>query len=110
MISKITGMLSYKGTDRILIDVHGIGYEVFLADSTLAKTPSCGKKISAYTESSLILRTFSSIAISSDEGNLLNSSSNFRPALSKSCFLLIVPLHKFDDFRRKSKRFESAAS
>ncbi len=54
MISKITGMLSYKGTDRILIDVHGIGYEVFLADSTLAKTPSCGKKISVYTE--LIVR------------------------------------------------------
>ena len=54
MISKITGILSYRGVDHILIDVHGVGYEVFVADSTLAKLPHSGKKISVYTE--LIVR------------------------------------------------------
>ncbi len=54
MISKIEGILNYKGSDHVLIDVHGIGYEVFLADNTLAKTPKSGEKISLYTE--LIVR------------------------------------------------------
>ncbi|MDG2474642.1 MAG: Holliday junction branch migration protein RuvA [Paracoccaceae bacterium] len=50
MISKITGLLSYKGIDHVLIDVHGIGYEVFLAESTLAKIPNAREKISVHTE------------------------------------------------------------
>ena len=50
MISKITGILSYKGTDHVLIDVHGIGYEVFLSESTLAKIPSIQEKVSIHTE------------------------------------------------------------
>ena len=54
MISKISGILSYKGIDHILIDVHGIGYEVFLSESTLAKLQTTGKRISVYTE--LIVR------------------------------------------------------
>ena len=54
MISKISGILSYKGIDHILIDVHGIGYEVFLSESTLAKLHTTGKRISVYTE--LIVR------------------------------------------------------
>ena len=54
MISKISGILSYKGTDHILIDVHGIGYEVFLSESTLAKLQTTGTRISIYTE--LIVR------------------------------------------------------
>ena len=54
MISKVTGILSFRGTDHVVIDVNGIGYEVFLADSTLAKIPNSTKKISVYTE--LIVR------------------------------------------------------
>ena len=54
MIGKISGILSYKGIDHILIDVHGIGYEVFLSESTLAKLQTTGKRISVYTE--LIVR------------------------------------------------------
>ena len=54
MIGRVTGIMDYKGTDHVLIDVHGIGYEVFLAESTLAKVPPRGKKISFHTE--LIVR------------------------------------------------------
>ena len=54
MIGKISGTLSYKGVDHALIDVNGIGYEVYLSERTLAKAPSVGKKISVYTE--LIVR------------------------------------------------------
>ena len=54
MIGKLTGILDYKGIDHVLIDVHGVGYEVFLAESTLAKAPSRGNKISVHTE--LIVR------------------------------------------------------
>ena len=54
MISKVTGIVSYKGTDHILIDVHGIGYEVFVSELTLTKIPTSGDRISIYTE--LIVR------------------------------------------------------
>ena len=54
MISRITGVLIFKGFDHIMIDVHGVGYEILLSDSTLAKMPAVGKKISVNTE--LIVR------------------------------------------------------
>ena len=54
MIGKLSGILSYKGIDYALIDVNGVGYEVYLSDRTLEKVPLLGKKISVYTE--LIVR------------------------------------------------------
>ena len=54
MIGKIYGILSYKGVDHVLIDVNGVGYEVYLSERTLAKAPQLGEKISVYTE--LIVR------------------------------------------------------
>ena len=54
MIGRISGTLVYKGIDHILIDVHGIGYEVFLSDSALKKITVNTKTISVYTE--LIVR------------------------------------------------------
>ena len=54
MIGKISGILSYKGIDYALIDINGVGYEVYLSERTLAKAPLVGKKISVYTE--LIVR------------------------------------------------------
>lgn len=54
MIGKISGLLSYKGIDHALIDVNGVGYEVYLSDRNLAKAPPLGEKISVYTE--LIVR------------------------------------------------------
>ena len=54
MIGRLRGILSYKGTDHVLVDVHGVGYEVFLSDTTLAKIPKGGAKVALYTE--LIVR------------------------------------------------------
>ena len=54
MIGKIYGILSYKGLDHVLIDVNGVGYEVYLSERTLATAPPIGEKISVYTE--LIVR------------------------------------------------------
>ena len=54
MIGKITGVLEYRGKEYVLISVHGIGYEVFLSDATLAQAPLVGKKMSVYTD--LIVR------------------------------------------------------
>lgn len=54
MIGRIYGILRYKGVDHALIDVNGVGYEVYLSERTLAKAPSIGEKISVYTE--LIVR------------------------------------------------------
>ena len=49
MIGKIYGILSYKGLDHALIDVNGVGYEVYLSERTLATAPPIGEKISVYT-------------------------------------------------------------
>jgi len=54
MIGKLSGILDYKGSDHALIDVNGVGYEVFLSDRTLAVLPHSGNKISIFTE--LIVR------------------------------------------------------
>ena len=54
MIGRITGILIYKGLDHVVIDVHGVGFEVFLSDRTLADLPLKGQKVSIYTE--LIVR------------------------------------------------------
>lgn len=54
MIGKISGILIYKGIDHVLIDVHGIGYEVLLADNALEKISSKRQTMSLYTE--LIVR------------------------------------------------------
>ena len=50
MIGKISGTVNHKGIDHALIDVNGVGYEVYLSDRTLAKLPQLGKTISVYTE------------------------------------------------------------
>ena len=50
MIGKITGTLIFKNMEHILIDVHGLSFEVFLSEATLAKLPTIGEKISMHTE------------------------------------------------------------
>jgi Holliday junction DNA helicase RuvA len=54
MIGKITGNLEYKGHDHALIDVNGIGYEIFLSDRSLISLPKIGSKVAIFTE--LIVR------------------------------------------------------
>jgi len=45
MIEYIQGILSGKGPAHAVIDVHGIGYRVFIPMSTSDKLPDTGKKV-----------------------------------------------------------------
>ncbi len=50
MIGKLTGILDYRGSDHVMIDVGGIGYVVFCSDRTLAALPASGQPVSLYTD------------------------------------------------------------
>ena len=48
MIAKISGVLSYSSIDYIIIDVHGIGYKVFVPYSTYYHLPETGFRLSLH--------------------------------------------------------------
>ena len=50
MIGKITGLLDYKATDHVLIDVRGVGYVVYVTDRVLAGLPGPGEAVALYTD------------------------------------------------------------
>ena len=45
MIATLTGKVLVKGLDRAVIDVAGVGYEVFLTTDTLARLPDTGEEV-----------------------------------------------------------------
>ncbi len=49
MISNIRGVLFKKEPDRVIVDVHGIGYELFVPAISLDKLPETGSEVSLYT-------------------------------------------------------------
>jgi len=48
MIGSIKGKIIYKGNNRIEIDVHGVGYEVFLSANELSKV-ALNKEVEIFT-------------------------------------------------------------
>ena len=50
MIGKITGILDYKATDHVVIDVRGVGYVVYVTDRVMAGLPGPGEPIALYTD------------------------------------------------------------
>lgn len=54
MIGKISGVIDYRASDHVLIDVRGVGYIVHVSDRTLAGLPGPGQPVALYTE--MILR------------------------------------------------------
>mgnify|MGYP001335721313 FL=1 len=54
MIGRITGIIIYKGLDHVVVDVHGVGFEIFLSDRALTELAPIGKQVSIFTE--LIVR------------------------------------------------------
>ena len=49
MIGKLTGTLSDKNPPQIVIDCHGVGYEVDVPMSTFYNLPALGEKVSLLT-------------------------------------------------------------
>lgn len=50
MIGRIAGVLDYRGSDHVLIDVRGVGYIVHVSERTLAGLPGPGEAVALYTE------------------------------------------------------------
>jgi len=50
MIGKIAGILEYRSTDHILVDVRGVGYIVYVSNRVLAGLPANGEAIALYTD------------------------------------------------------------
>jgi Holliday junction DNA helicase RuvA len=50
MIGKIAGILEYRGTDHLLIDVRGVGYIVYVSDRVMAGLPGNGQPVALYTD------------------------------------------------------------
>ena len=44
MIASLTGIIQFITSDRCILDVNGVGYEVFLSTAGLAKIPEIGEK------------------------------------------------------------------
>lgn len=49
MISYIKGTLAAIEHDRVIVDVHGIGWGIFMSEQTMAQLPQTGKEIQIYT-------------------------------------------------------------
>ena len=50
MIGKIAGILEYRSTDHVLIDVRGVGYIVYVTNRVLASLPANGEAVALYTD------------------------------------------------------------
>ena len=67
MIGKLTGILSDKNPPEVVVDCHGVGYEVNVPMSTFYNLPATGEKVSLVThfvvrEDAQILYGFSTLA------------------------------------------------
>lgn len=49
MIGKLSGILDYIDNDKIIIDVSGVGYIIFISNKTFSKLPNVGEKTSLLT-------------------------------------------------------------
>lgn len=50
MIGRLSGRLAYRGTDHVMIDVGGVGYEVYCSERVLAALPGPGEAVALYTD------------------------------------------------------------
>ena len=49
MITYVSGVLAYKGSDTIIVEAGGIGYELGISAHSLAKLPEVGKPARVFT-------------------------------------------------------------
>ncbi len=50
MIGRLSGVLSLKAPDHVLIDVQGVGYIVYASERTLAALPPVGQQVALFTD------------------------------------------------------------
>lgn len=50
MIGKLAGVLEYRASDHVLIDVRGVGYVVYVSTRTMAALPAVGEPVALYTD------------------------------------------------------------
>ena len=50
MIGKLSGVVDWKGSDQVLLDVRGVGYIIHVNDRTLASLPPVGQAAALYTD------------------------------------------------------------
>ena len=50
MIGKLTGTLLEKNPPEVLVDCHGVGYEVLVPMSTFYNLPAVGEKVALLTQ------------------------------------------------------------
>ncbi len=50
MIGRLAGRLDYRSDDHVIVDVGGVGYVVYVSESTLALLPEPGTTVVFYTE------------------------------------------------------------
>ena len=53
MIAKLRGLLDSTGEDWAIIDVGGVGYQVFCSGRTLGALPGVGREVSLHIETQL---------------------------------------------------------
>jgi len=53
MIASLTGTIQYISTDRCVVDVNGVGYEVFLSTVGLSRLPEVGEKLFLHIHTSV---------------------------------------------------------
>ncbi len=53
MIASLTGIIQYISSDRCVVDVNGVGYEVFLSTVGISQLPEMGKKLFLHIHTSV---------------------------------------------------------
>src|ERR1700730_15677982 len=53
MIGKLTGTIDSYGEDALILDVHGVGYEVHVPARTLTQLPQVGERATVWIETYL---------------------------------------------------------
>jgi Holliday junction DNA helicase RuvA len=79
VIARLRGVLAHRGLDSIIVDVHGLGYDVAVSPRTLADLPPVGDEVVIHThlhvrEDQLALFGFGSVADKEVFGVLLSVS------------------------------------
>ncbi|MFQ5947417.1 MAG: Holliday junction branch migration protein RuvA [Acidimicrobiia bacterium] len=96
MIGRVRGMLVAKGGETVVVDVHGVGYEVAVTPRAVTELPSIGEEVVLHThlhvrEDQLVLFGFTA----DDERDLfrvLLGASGLGPKLAQAILATLRPV------------------